>query len=134
MMIYGADSWFLLCLWNKEATAQRMLEEVQTGKSHLVIPYPAVAETTKKLMQQGNPAERISTFWSMLESSKKIRFVPLEKTIAVEGARVSMTHGVPLMDALIAATAKLTGCHALFSSDSDMAVLAKKIYVTVKSW
>ncbi len=134
MMRYAADTWFLLFLWNKDETAQRIMSDVNGGKARLLIPYAAVAEATKKLMQRGNSAERIESFWSLLEASEKIRFISLEKSVALEGARVSMTYGIPTMDALIAASAKLSGCNMLISGDADMAKLARKKYLAVKSW
>ncbi|MBI5226505.1 PIN domain-containing protein [Candidatus Micrarchaeota archaeon] len=133
-MIYAVDTWFILSIWNKEPKSQDTLNEIGQGKAQLVISYAAVAEAARKLMQQGNGWQSIETLWSMLESFEKIRFVQLDKTIALESARISMKYGIPLIDAIIAATAKLSGCDVLLSADEDMAVLAKKKYLKVQSW
>ncbi len=133
-MRYGADTWFLLSLWDADAHSATLIQNVRNGKDQLCIPVPAFSETIKKLMQRGIKEEKIETFWTDLAASEKIRIVPLDRVTAKEAARISITYGVPLVDAFIAATAKLSGCDALLSADADMATLARKKYLAVKSW
>lgn len=47
---------------------------------------------------------------------------------------ISIHSAVPLIDSLVAATAKLAGCHLLLAADSDYGLLEKKKYVKVQSW
>ncbi len=54
--------------------------------------------------------------------------------IAEEAAKVSRTFRVPLIDAFLAATAKVMDCHVLLSKDADFAILARRKYLKVRSW
>ncbi len=65
--------------------------------------------------------------WFLLELFDK-------KTRAKEAAKVSLTNSLHLIDSLIAATCKLTGCDALLTADSDYKPLVKKKYLKVTSW
>ena len=73
-------------------------------------------------------------FWSGVESSQKVILIPLDRTIAKEAAKISLSFHVPLIDSLVAAASKITGCHCLLASDSDYGLLIKKKYLKVQSW
>ncbi|MBI2142533.1 PIN domain-containing protein [Candidatus Woesearchaeota archaeon] len=133
-MKYCADTWFILFLFDKEQHAVRIFQETRIGKAGIAIPAVVFAEATKKLLQRGVQQKSIDLFWEGVEQSEKVKLIPVERTIAREAARVSLTYGVPLIDSLVAATAKLTGCDMLLSADSDYALLARKGYVKVQSW
>ncbi len=133
-MKYCADTWLILSLSDKDEKAVSILRSVKEGKSHLIIPAVVFAEATKKLLQRGVQQKSIDLFWEGVEQSEKVKLIPVERTIAREAAHVSLTYGVPLIDSLVAATAKLTSCDMLLSADSDYALLARKGYVKVQSW
>lgn len=58
----------------------------------------------------------------------------VDKAIARETARVSLTYSIPLVDSFVAATAKLLGSDAVLTADSDFKLLDKKKYVKSKAW
>ncbi len=92
------------------------------------------AEATKKLLQKGISHSIIEDFFEGVEASEKIEMVIIDKLIAQEAAKVSLTFHVPLIDSLVASTAKLTGCDALLSGDADYELLVKRKYLKVQSW
>ncbi|MEK6867316.1 MAG: PIN domain-containing protein [Nanoarchaeota archaeon] len=133
-MNYCADTWFLLMLFAKDPQAISLIKETKEGKATIIIPIIVFAETTKKLMQKGVSLLIIDEFFAAVEASEKIEFAFLDKAIAQEAARVSLSFQVPLIDSLVAATARLSGCQILLSADSDYASLVKRKYVKVQSW
>ncbi len=132
-MRYCADTWYLLGLFSQEPKAVRILENAKSGKDWILIPLVVFAEATKKLLQRGVSQQKIDAFFEATGDSEKVRLVFPEKMIASEAARVSLTYNVPLLDAFVAATAKISNCDALLSGDSDYD-LAKRKYIKVQSW
>lgn len=133
-MKYCGDTWFLLHLFEKDANAVALIEDTKRGKARFVIPMVAYAEAIKKLMQRGAPRDIIEQFFMAVEASEKVELTPVDKSVAEEAARVSLTFSVPLIDSMVAATARLTGCDVLLSGDSDYSLLAKRKYLKVQSW
>ncbi len=133
-MKYGADTWFLLATFDKDEESTRIFREIREGKAHLTIPIIAFAEATKKLLQRGIALSNIDWFFAAVEASEKVELTPLDRQTAQEAAKISLTYNVPLIDALIAATCKLAGCHILLSGDQDYQLLARKKYLAVRSW
>lgn len=133
-MRYCADTWFILGVFGRDERHTKIIEEAKHGKSHLIIPMIVLAESTKKLLQHGVPQTEIDTFWQGVENSEKVSLIPIDRSIAKEAAKVSLSFNLPLIDSLVAATGKLTECHALLSADSDYGLLAKKRYVKVQGW
>ncbi len=133
-MIYCTDSWFIIAAFNKDEKGVQLLRETKGGKTRLVIPMVVFAEATKKLMQRGTPKEAIDLFWAGVEASEKVTLIPLDRPIAEEAAKISLSFKLPLIDALIAATCKLTGCNALLTGDQDYRFLVKHRYLDVVGW
>lgn len=133
-MHYCADTWFLLILFGKDSHAREILEGIKTGKDWLFIPYITYAETMKKLFQQGYSENDIKSFFELLENTKKVRFISAEKSISQEAAKISLSFDIPLIDAFIAATAKVTNCNILLAKDSDFDILKKRNYIKTQSW
>ena len=50
----------------------------------------------------------------------------LGKSTAKEAAKVSLSNNVPILDSIVAATAKLMACHFVLSDDSDLKKLHQK--------
>ncbi len=128
-MRYCADTWFIIELFAKNPKAVQYIYEAKTGKTRIIVPIIVFAEATKKLLQKGVPQRLVDDFFSSVEASDKIELVLLDKAIAQEAAKISLSFNVPLIDALVAATTKLTGCDALLSGDDDYALLVKKNYL-----
>ncbi len=133
-MRYCADTWFLLELFERDPRALLLFEEVKSGKDWLYISTIAYAETFKKLFHRGIPEDTIDAFFDRLAATSKSSLVTPDARIAKEAAKVSLTFRVPLIDAFIAATAKVLDCNVLLSKDADFAILARKKYLKVRSW
>lgn len=133
-MRYCADTWFILSLFNEVEQSVRILRETKEGKSHIIIPMVVFAESTKKLLQRGVSQATIDLFWEGVEASEKVQLLMLDRSIAQEAAKISLSFNVPMIDSFVAATCKLTGCHSLFAADSDYIPLVKRKYLKIQSW
>ena len=133
-MKFCTDTGFILAVFDNDVTSLSYIQEAKTGKTKLIIPIIVLAEATKKLMQRGVAKEIIEEFWDTIESSNKISLINIDRIIANEAAKLSLSYSLALIDALVAATAKLTDCSTIFTSDSDYKLLVKKGYIKVKSW
>lgn len=133
-MKYCADTWFIIEAFDKSVEAINIIQEVRTGKGRIVIPIIVLAESTKKLMQKGVPSKLITQFFDGVEASDKVELITVDRTIAVESAHLSLSFNLPLIDSLVAATSKLTGCDVLLSGDEHYRLLVKKKYLRVRSW
>ena len=67
-MMYCADTWFLLSLFNADDGAIKILHEVKNEKARLVISMIVYAETMKKLMRRGISEKIIEGFFSGLDN------------------------------------------------------------------
>jgi len=88
----------------------------------------------RKLFEEGTSEHVIQTIFNELELIGKVQFVSLDKQIAVESAKVSHSHKIPLIDSIVAATGKLLKCHFILGKDEDLEKLQKKKYMKIKSW
>ncbi|HLC74266.1 MAG TPA: PIN domain-containing protein [Candidatus Nanoarchaeia archaeon] len=133
-MKYCADTWFLLKLFNKDTRAKDIINELRYGKARLTIPCSVIAETVRKLMQQGASEYIIKTFLGYIEPSEKIEIIELDQLLAVEAAKISLAYGLAMMDAFVAVTCATNGCDVLLSGDSDYAPLVKRKYLKIQAW
>lgn len=85
-------------------------------------------------MQKGISQRLVDNFFEGVEASEKVELILIDKAIAGEAARISHSYNVPLIDSLVAATSKLTGCDVLLSEDSDYDLLVKGRYIKTRSW
>lgn len=133
-MIYCADSWFILMVFEKKEKSMQLLREARTGKTKIIIPLIVFAEATKKLLQRGIRETDIDFLWATLEAIENVKPMVMDKPIAREAAKISLSFKLPLIDAMIAATCKITGCHALLTGDQDYHLLVKQKYLDVVGW
>jgi len=133
-MRYCADTWFILQAFDKNSTAISLITETKTEKTEIIIPMIVFIESYKKLFQCGVARETIELFFAGVEASEKIKLVTLDKAIGKEAAHISLSFHIPLIDALVAATARLTGCEVLLAKDSDYNPLMKRKYIKIKSF
>lgn len=133
-MKYCADTWFILKSFEKDALGLDIIKEAKFGKAQVIIPISVFAESTKKLMQQSIPLKAIDLFFQGIENTEDIILVNLEKNIAQEAAKISLSHNIAMLDAFVAATAKIMGCEYLLTKDEDFKSLIKRRYIRVKSW
>ena len=124
----------MLSLFAKDPKARAILHDVKTGKSHLSIPIVVYAESVRKLLQRGVAKDPINEFFDGVESSIKVQISQLDKSIVYEGALLSVSYGLSLIDAFVAASAKLYKCDVLLAADTDYAVLVKKNYIKIQNW
>ena len=134
MMKYCADTWYMLALFAQDATAIDLMSECRLSKGSLIIPLTVFAETSKKLMQKGVLLSTVLDFLDEAQHSNSVMICYPDKRLAIEAARISLTYAVPMLDAFVAATCKLTACHLLLSADSDFQILVKKKYLKTRSW
>jgi len=133
-MKYCTDTGFILALFNEDQKATNILEDVRYGKAQLIIPLIAYGESIRKLLHQGVHLENIEAFYRKIEQAEKVQMLELTRQIANEGAQISLRYGLPLMDAFVAASGKISGCDRLLARDSDFKVMIKKNYLKVQSW
>ena len=133
-MEYCTDTWFILELFEKDSKAINLLKEIKYGKASLVIPIIVYGEAIKKLLQKGISEADINLFFLGVESSNKVKLLLIEKAIAREAAKISLTYNISLIDSFIAATCKLTNCDSLLSGDEDYIPLIKNKYLKTYSW
>ncbi len=133
-MKYCADTWFMLEAFGKNPHALQLMQGTVTGKERVIIPIIVFVEATKKLLQRGISQNFIDEFFSTVEASEKVELFPLDKAIGQEAARISLSFHVPLIDSLVAATAKLTECDVLLGKDDDYQLLAKAKYLKIRNW
>lgn len=132
-MLYCADTWFLLQVFKQNQNALTIMKDVREGNCSIIIPLTVYGETVKKLFQAGKTVDQANELFESLENTKKIQIVPLNKTIAIEAAKISVAYSLSITDAFVAATSKVCGCHALLSGDSDFLPLTKK-YIKIRYW
>ena len=133
-MRFCADTWFLMKLFSKDFKAESVLRGCEEGKDWLLIPLVVFAEMSKKMLEKGIPQIRIDEFFNDLETVEKVRISFPSKEIASEAARVALSHSLSLLDAFVAATAKLSSCEVLLSKDSDYKFAIKQKYLKLQSW
>jgi predicted nucleic acid-binding protein len=133
-MKYCADTWFILKLFKQDLKAQNILREVRVGKDELIIPIIVIAESYKKLYQQSVSDRDVEAFIDNIEVIEKVSIIPIDKSTAKEAAKVSLSNNVPMLDSIVAATAKVLICHFVLSDDSDLKKLHQKKYIKIKSW
>ena len=85
-------------------------------------------------MQKGISQDTIEQFFEGVEASEHVDLILMDKAIAQEAARLSLSFHVPLIDSIVAATCTLTGCDLLLTGDSDYEPLTKRRYVKLRSW
>ncbi len=133
-MYYCADTWYLLKVFEHDKKALELLENAKYGKDRILIPLVVFAETTKKLLQRGIPQEKVDAFFDPVEVSEHIQFSFPDRRIATEAAHIALSFSLSLMDAFVAATARLSKCNILLSEDSDYGLLEKRNMIKTKSW
>lgn len=133
-MKYCSDTWFILKLFKQDLKAQDIIREVRVGKDELIIPIIVVAESYKKLYQQGVSDRDSETFLNSIEVIQKVSIVDIDKIVAKEAAKVSLSNDVPMIDSIVAATYKLLKCHFILTDDSDLKKLHKVGYLKIKNW
>jgi predicted nucleic acid-binding protein len=133
-MRYCADAWFILKAFENDPRGIGIIHEARLGKAEIVVPMSTFAESTKKLMQQGVSAEAIELFFQGIESTEDIVLVNLEKNIAQEAAKIALSYNLSMLDAFVAATARIMGCAYVLTKDTDFKLLVKKKYMKIKSW
>ncbi len=133
-MNYCADTWFILKLYLQDSRAKQIILEVLQNKAHLALPILAYAEAIKKLHHNGVSSAIISDFFDTLTSSEKINIINLDQDIAREGALLSLHNNIPMIDALIAASAKNYNCSVILTADMHYQPLVKKKYLQTLSW
>jgi len=119
-------------LFDKSAKAIQIIENVKYGKDFLVIPSVCIVETSRELARRGITQKNIDGYLDNLEVCRKIEFIYIDRDIAREAAKMSNSHNLPLVDAVIASTAKLLSC-IILSADGHIRLLHRK-YVDVISW
>ncbi len=133
-MKYCADTWFILEAFSKNPQAVALIQETRAGKTRIVISIMVYAEASKKLMQRGISQDVIEQFFDGVEASEHVELILVDKAIAREAARLSLSFHVPLIDSVVAATCTLTGCDLLLSGDGDYEPLTKRRYLKLRSW
>jgi len=86
------------------------------------------------LLQKGCSQSDVDQFFSSVESSNKIEFLFMDKIIAREAAKISLSYDLSFMDSFVAASCKLSNCDVLLAADSDYRPLIKNKYIKLYFW
>ena len=90
----------------------------------LIVPTVSVYEVFKRVLQQRGESDALQAVALMQQGS----VVELSIHLALEAARTSVTHGIPMTDSVILATA-LSRDAALWTQDADFAAVEGVEYV-----
>ncbi len=132
-MKYTADTWFLLELYKRTEKALKIFRDTVEGKSRIMIPTVSILELVRVLIMRGDKLEKIESTLGELKATQKIQLIVLDEEIAKEAAKVSVTHNLSSVDAIIAATYKISGCNRLLSNDQDLKKLDRR-YLKIECW
>lgn len=95
---------------------QVILDAWETGSHQGVASVIALAEVLVKPLREGNDAAA-GDYRQLLTSFPSLRLFDVDWNIAEAAARLRAAHGLPLPDAIQAATALATGATGLISND-----------------
>lgn len=95
---------------------------------HLVVPTLSIYEVFKKTLRLRGEDAAVETATLMRQG----RVIHLDEELAMEGARLSLRHTLPLADSIILATARDHGA-TLWTQDSDFEGLRDVRYYPRKS-
>jgi len=133
-MRYCVDTWFLLELNKRDERAVRIFRETLEGKNRMIIPTVTVLELIRSNIKAGERLSKSDSMLNELKATQKVQLIALDETVAKEAAKVSITHGVPTIDSVVAATCKLSNCDRLLSKDSHLKKLDSKKYLQIECW
>ncbi len=133
-MRHCADTWFLLLLSDKDEKALNILRKSVSGKDHLIIPSIVLGEYTRNYLKKGKIIKKVESFVNGLKVKPKIEIVQTTNEITIEAGKISHTFGIPLIDSIIASTAKHMNCHDILSNDKHYEKFCKKEKVKLKRW
>ena len=92
--------------------------------SHLVVSVINLYEVFKRVLQQYGEGKALQVAALMMEG----HVVPVTPELALEAARLSVTHGLPMADSLILATARAYDA-VLWTQDKDFEGLPQVRYI-----
>lgn len=95
-----------------------ILEDIEAGRMEGVVSTVVLAELSVGFHRRGRSKEK-GEFFARLGGLSGYRVVPVTATIADRGGGLRAETGLPLPDALIAATALETGAGALLTDDRE---------------
>lgn len=124
-MKYTADTWFFIQLSNGISGAQELWKEIKSGKSRLVVPTIVLVELKKILLRRGLTAYA-EELTNELEASQKISLVDLTVSLAKEAGALGNTYLCTTSDAVILATALMTGFTAVITDDAHFLAAEKQ--------
>lgn len=115
-MKYTADTWFFIQLSSGASRARDIWSEITSGKSRLVVPTIVLVELKKRLLRRGltTYAEELI---NELEASQKISLVDLTVSLAKEAGTLGNIYTCTTPDAVILATAIMTGFTSVLTDD-----------------
>lgn len=133
-MRYCADTWYILKLFERDEKSIKIFDEIRFEKSEMIIPILVVSESLKKLLQRGISEKILDSFFETMDRSERIEIIFFDKLIAKEGAKISLSYSIPLIDSLIIATSKLTDCNLVLTDDGHFKKLEMGKLIKTKSW
>lgn len=92
--------------------------------AELIVPAVSLCEVFKRILQQRGEGDALQAVAAMQQGS----VVPLDEVIALEAARLSMKHKLPMADSLILATAQMHDA-ILWTQDGDFENMASVRYI-----
>lgn len=132
--MHCADTWFLLLLAEREEKASRIFREVIEGKDYLIIPAVVIAEFVKELLMRGKKLKEIEEFVDELERVKKMSVIQISKELAINSGSISLTFNMPMIDSIIASTARNLSCDSILSDDDHYEKFCKQNEIKLMRW
>jgi len=128
-----ADTWFFVQLSKEHPKAVDVLRKVAKGKDRLIIPTAAILELTRLSIRTGK-MDTLEKVLRLMDRSKYFDVIDLDVTLAKAAGKLSATHGVPTVDAIIAQTCISEKCAKVLTDDNHFDPLDKMRLLKKYSW
>ncbi len=112
MNVVDSSAW--LEYFANGANAEFFASAIETTEA-LFVPVITIYEVFKRILQQRNESEALQAIAYMQQG----QVVDLDTTLALDAARISATHQLPMADSMILATAQNLGA-VLWTQDAHL--------------
>lgn len=124
-MRYCADTWFFVESSKGNPKVLNILRNVRKGKDFLVVPSVVLLELIRETIRSGKP--KIATdIIRIMKTVRNIKIVDASTEICLNAGKLSATHNIPAIDAIIAATAIKHKCRVVLTADEHFDILSRQ--------
>ena len=123
-MRYCADTWFFVETSKGNPKVMNILRNVRKGKDFLVVPSVVLLEITRETIRSGKP-EIAEDIIQIMKTVRNIKIVDADMEICSNAGKLSATHNIPAIDAIIATTAIKHKCRVVLTADEHFDILGR---------